>query len=508
MQIIYLIVIFFSNMDDQNQMWARVVWLENNNGTEKEFEDTVPHSWIEKEKDVLRWPPGIDASKYLNKMVVPGNNWRDFKLVKIKHVSECDKCEETDVTTDHCKKTLSGRHSKKRKRHEYLYESESDQDSEIDSLMGYKPLPLVPPVPPMNRFVSSPRDQLQSTDMKRHTATYSEMRPSQESVNEYILSPRPVSVNQDILSPRPVSLNRTFDHFSEQSQSRDIPLFKRHTATYSEMRPSQESVNEYILSPRPVSLNRTFDHLSDQSQSRDIPLFKRHAATYSEMRPSQYKKDRKSTSSTLDRSFSQQSDQSIELAVNVGQLAGESMDDVSSKTTQIFPIPEGKFQKKVFFLLAEIRSSLQRFERERNTEEYKVEQVKGMNEFNELEEFIQNPENRKLLVLRLEKIGGETVANSVLKTMQRVMTNDVMSKFNMKGNRGKRAFEKTNMCLAITESVMKLFSTATEGMVLKSIGTTLKYAPDRKGGPGRKVNNMEEIEANSLDKGFVFIFKM
>jgi len=59
-------------------MWCRAVWKEG----KKEVEDVVPYSWVQ--EDVVRWPPGVKADKFLTSMALPGSGWRSFALVKVK----------------------------------------------------------------------------------------------------------------------------------------------------------------------------------------------------------------------------------------------------------------------------------------------------------------------------------------------------------------------------------------------------------------------------------------
>ncbi|CAB4026559.1 Hypothetical predicted protein [Paramuricea clavata] len=69
-----------------------------------------------------------------------------------------------------------------------------------------------------------------------------------------------------------------------------------------------------------------------------------------------------------------------------------------------------------------------------------------------------------------------------------LMNNEVMSGMNMNGNGGKVAFGKTTIFQLITEMALKNHK-GTESEVVQICSRLLKYAPDRKGGGGRKENS-------------------
>ncbi|KAK3086755.1 hypothetical protein FSP39_022866 [Pinctada imbricata] len=62
-------------------MWTRAVWIEKG----REEEGVVPSSWIK--EDDLYWPPGVNAKKAMEEKRDPGDSWRKFNIIKIKHQS-------------------------------------------------------------------------------------------------------------------------------------------------------------------------------------------------------------------------------------------------------------------------------------------------------------------------------------------------------------------------------------------------------------------------------------
>ncbi|XP_030251434.1 uncharacterized protein LOC115568360 isoform X4 [Sparus aurata] len=88
----------------------------------------------------------------------------------------------------------------------------------------------------------------------------------------------------------------------------------------------------------------------------------------------------------------------------------------------------------------------------------------------------------------LSRIGGIHLKDNVKRIMEKLMSNDLMSQFNMKGGWGKLAFTKLRLFSVITESVLKTpgREEETEAKISEAVAFCLKYAPDRVGGGGRK----------------------
>lgn len=64
-------------------MWTKAVWLEG--GREEEF--TIPACWVDKERKLVLWPDGKDATKHLREQSVPTIQWLKFPLIKCKVTS-------------------------------------------------------------------------------------------------------------------------------------------------------------------------------------------------------------------------------------------------------------------------------------------------------------------------------------------------------------------------------------------------------------------------------------
>ncbi|KAG7160104.1 uncharacterized protein LOC121876632 [Homarus americanus] len=155
-----------------------------------------------------------------------------------------------------------------------------------------------------------------------------------------------------------------------------------------------------------------------------------------------------------------------------------------------FPLPTAEFQKRVLYLLSEVMEQIVHMSSMpsiTDSGDHHIVQASSLQDLTELENSLNGRGRHQQMIHHLFSIGGLNIKDSVQKIMGRLMTNDVMAQLNMRGNRGKVAFCKmTNLYNAIIASVRKQFPDATETEVGAVMATTLRYAPDRRGGGGRR----------------------
>ncbi|XP_014681926.1 PREDICTED: uncharacterized protein LOC106821570 [Priapulus caudatus] len=155
--------------------------------------------------------------------------------------------------------------------------------------------------------------------------------------------------------------------------------------------------------------------------------------------------------------------------------------------TAAYPMSEAKFQKKVIYLLTDIRDMLKQVHVGMPQETRPTQlppRANSVEELMETETTLKSLEAKEKMVASLSKIGGINNKDTAKNILQRLMANDVMSKFNMKGKKGKFAFKGTRIHQAIRESMLK--EGVTEHIIDQDLAYCLKYAPDRRGGGGRK----------------------
>ncbi|XP_049335990.1 uncharacterized protein LOC103026496 isoform X1 [Astyanax mexicanus] len=146
-----------------------------------------------------------------------------------------------------------------------------------------------------------------------------------------------------------------------------------------------------------------------------------------------------------------------------------------------------KFQKKVLAKLVDIHLEVRRVGRSEPTlSSANIKQLETMEEFEREEECLKDKPTFESLVLQLARIGGKNVRDCVHKILDRLFTNQLMAKFNMKGKgkKHKLPLETTNIYEAIRAAVMKWDKEATEAAIKHHAADHLKHAPGRKGGGG------------------------
>ncbi|XP_065680419.1 uncharacterized protein LOC124806166 isoform X4 [Hydra vulgaris] len=106
--------------------YHRAVWLEEN----REEEGVLPSAWVRGK--VVMWPPSkMNAFKLMKEGVEPNENWRLFKLIKIKITSDCyEDCNNYDLTTE--TEEDNQQVSKKRKRTACTTFFEGEEEVDVD----------------------------------------------------------------------------------------------------------------------------------------------------------------------------------------------------------------------------------------------------------------------------------------------------------------------------------------------------------------------------------------
>ncbi|XP_026094139.1 uncharacterized protein LOC113066474 [Carassius auratus] len=175
--------------------------------------------------------------------------------------------------------------------------------------------------------------------------------------------------------------------------------------------------------------------------------------------------------------------------------SGSPVDQQSSSSKQDgkrspYPMQEAKFQRKVMEMLVEIREDIRSLKNsvggaEMHTVSTIPAQSSTVEELNVLDKSLNCLDEKLRLTDSLSKVGGIHLKDNVKRVMEKLMTNEVMARFNMKGGKGKLAFTKLNLYTVVSESVQKT-SKETEAYIAAAIAFCLKYAPDRVGGGGRK----------------------
>ncbi|XP_052080768.1 probable ATP-dependent RNA helicase DDX46 [Mytilus californianus] len=290
---------------------------------------------------------------------------------------------------------------------------------------------------------------------------------------------RSMSRQSDYRQDRSRSLSRRTDERRNRSRSMSRRSDYRLDRSRSRSRQTHRTLNR----------SRQMDSRRDRSRSRsrqtdnrrDRSRSKRDRSRQSDNRrdcmTSRHKDSR--LPSLTSRRKSRQSD-STPARLNDGQTPSASRQrdgKNAQKSSDGFPMPEAKFQRKVFQLLLELRTGLNDLAGRpiQNVgagvcplPDLLTSKADTEEDFNNINELLKRPQEKKTRIEHLKRIGGSDYKDNVQKFLRRVMSNELMAKYNMKGNRGKLNFESTEICKVIVTAAY------------------LKYAPDRMGGGGRK----------------------
>ncbi|XP_052706413.1 serine/threonine-protein kinase PRP4 homolog [Crassostrea angulata] len=159
----------------------------------------------------------------------------------------------------------------------------------------------------------------------------------------------------------------------------------------------------------------------------------------------------------------------------------------NQSSTDSFPMTEERFQRRVLYLLVEIRDLLKSpVTTASNTEDVDLVTIDSEEGFEALDRRLENRDFKASFKFLLQKIGGTDGTDHMKKAMLRTMTNSYMAGLNMKGKRGKKAFGSSQLYLLIKETVLTSHTQYTESKFNEDLAKLLKYAPERVGGGGRR----------------------
>ncbi|KAK6318782.1 hypothetical protein J4Q44_G00099930 [Coregonus suidteri] len=186
-------------------------------------------------------------------------------------------------------------------------------------------------------------------------------------------------------------------------------------------------------------------------------------------------------------------------------LSGQDMMGNLLNSTQSFPLPNDQFQEQVLGLLVDIRQSvwdlggrvgvLEHWGGSRGSgTDFHFDVCGSYEDMANLEKVLEPPEVAAQMKQFLSRIGGNTLRENVTRVMERLMTNELMSTFNMKGRKGtKKSFLTHSLSKIIIDSIMITHPYATESAVMHLMANVLKYAPDRRGGGGRPPRQSPQV---------------
>ncbi|KAL0968193.1 hypothetical protein UPYG_G00263580 [Umbra pygmaea] len=118
--------------------------------------------------------------------------------------------------------------------------------------------------------------------------------------------------------------------------------------------------------------------------------------------------------------------------------------------SDLFPLDNGKFQRRVLSLLADIREKMSQVGHnyEPPDSQFHLEKMNSRRELKNLKWPLADEVKKNMMMSRLVKIGGAVLEDCVKNMMKRVLTNRMMAMMNMDGTGPKKAFGKTRPALS------------------------------------------------------------
>ncbi|XP_052422041.1 serine/threonine-protein kinase PRP4 homolog isoform X3 [Carassius gibelio] len=480
-------------MNINNAMvYARAVWVENG----KQMEGVLPLNWIDTETKVVRWPLK-NVSVAHKHLLQPEEDWLSFEFVKVKVTSvsrqECEKYNYTSAQTEE-EDTVSQKRMKKRRKFEDYVQGSDLSPEEDESLPDKKKEDTVLlPVPPPK--------------IKGQNAMLLELPAPPELANTTIRQPEsPASSDISGCScpthHRSPTRSESLEAFSPESdRSRRSRTPQRGVQKQSQFgsrkgRASSSRSRRSRTPQRGVQKQSQFGSRKGRaSSSRSIgsrtPQRGVRKQSQSGSRKSRESSSRSRRSRTPQRGVREQSQSGSRKGSRRSRTPQHGVQMPSESERGLFPMSQAKYQKSVLGKLVEILDEIKRVGRhyEPLNSAVHVARLETFEDFAEEEARLKERNLWEQRVSQLSKVGGRNNKDCVHKVMDRLFTNSLMAAFNMKG-RGrseKKAFQDTVHYSVVKAAVMKWSKTATEVEIRAAMAETLKHAPGRAGGGGRKV---------------------
>ncbi|XP_065656034.1 uncharacterized protein LOC136081798 [Hydra vulgaris] len=426
--------------------YHRAVWLEDNRE-----EGVLPSAWVQGK--VVMWPPSkMNAFKLMKEGVKPNENWRLFRLIKIKITSDCyEDCNSYNLTTETEEEDQlknDQQLTKKRKRADFatFFEGEKEVDVNVNAKIELSAFPQPP-------------------------AKLSKMLALNSSLNKKIVDMVPQNFKID-QAYKPSPLQQSPGLLSSNSK---IPLFKSSMATI------------------------TKDNNIDQSTrilNSKIPIYRRRAAISKDnvlsmkLSVPPFQLNKKFHSNKI-------------LSVLTAPQENE-MDNGKFQRKVLYQLSNMANEIKVLRIAVETMTipSLE------PVAQVHLEVIGGaigtLDGYSNLEEQCGVLANRTILIRLLSRIGGSSIKDTSKNLMKRLFTNFVMSHLSMdgKGSLRKLPFRDTALCQLVVECVLKRDCTSSLSEIHSCIGSHLRMAPFRLGGTGKgyaHIFSFQDAEAGLLD---------
>eukprot|EP00105_Crassostrea_gigas_P043519 XP_019927667.1 PREDICTED: serine/threonine-protein kinase PRP4 homolog isoform X4 [Crassostrea gigas] len=503
-----------------DKKWVRAVWRED----EKEMELAIPSVWVEGNR--IRWPNTSNAKSALKECKKPADKWLSFDLIKIKFSSddyrECEDYDETTAVESECdSEPVMKRKPKKKVMSDFIMDSAEDNSSIKMQKKLPVAAPVMPPKPPQK--ISSKKNQDQSSLQSSRSRSPSPFtRDEMETRRSRSITPskswassnsRESSMNRSMSPRSPIRSTQRSRISTSRSPIRSTQRPRISTSRSpirSTQRPRISTPRSPIRSTQRPRISTSRSPIRSTQRSRisrsRSPVHSLNSSRFSrsKSRDRHHNRSRHSMSQSSERStlrrespkrLNKGSEHSRSYDRPCSRLSVESTPTLPSlskrkqhqSSTDSFPMTEERFQRRVLYLLVEIRDLLKSpVTTASNTEDVDLVTIDSEEGFEALDRRLENRDFKASFKFLLQKIGGTDGTDHMKKAMLRTMTNSYMAGLNMKGKRGKKAFGSSQLYLLIKETVLTSHTQYTESKFNEDLAKFLKYAPERVGGGGRR----------------------
>ncbi|XP_042593642.1 uncharacterized protein LOC109076805 [Cyprinus carpio] len=247
---------------------------------------------------------------------------------------------------------------------------------------------------------------------------------------------------------------RQQSHTSHHSTSRERSHTLRHTTSHHRSHTPHHSTS------------RERSHTPHHTTSCHRPQSPTHSTPHQWSRTPRHSSSRPQDSSPHQRSSSSYEFSQRPARGNQHREGGE-----------LFPLDSGNFQRRVLYLLSDIRAKLSEVGQNREPPESQLhlEKMNSRRELKNLEGQLAIEEKRNVMVSRLVRTGGADLEDCVKNMMKRVLTNRLMATMNMDSSGVKKAFGKTRLCRVIIDLV--LVSSGAETFFGSPVSDNLTLSP-------------------------------
>nr|XP_047137350.1 uncharacterized protein LOC124813846 isoform X2 [Hydra vulgaris] len=462
-------------------LWARVVWQENENSF---FEDVLPANWINEEMGVVFWPSTMSVQRAISENIeVDHESWRKFKWLKTKIVDEDRQlCNDFNFTS--CGEQVT---------------TDDEFSNQVTSGIS-KDVPILLPKPPSSyklsidilkenkKTVAIINDNASFLDKTVKDLTlHSDATSDDDEIVDFIRLNKKRNINSQSPShhagakPNKKSKKEKQQFpMEEESQSQSTS----HHAVTKRKKKSKKEKQQFPLEEESQSQSPSHHAVAkrDIMSKKEKQQFPMEEESQSQSTSHHAVTKRKKKSKKEKQQFPLEEESQSQ---SPSHCTVTKCDKKSKKEKQLFPMEKGKYQRKSFRYLVEIRDLLSKLVEVKDPENSKfhIEKINNSDQLDELEEVIKDDVQRKAILSKLKNIGGVDMADCTRNMLGKLFSVNLMANMNIKGSKrkgreNKISFENLKLKDVMFEALQDRY-TVSEKELFRVVGNKLKNAPGR-----------------------------